>query len=45
MLHQVQAFQADRSFSYEMDSEELQEWLQWDDAACFDRILVDGVEA
>ena len=41
---QVQAFQADRCFHYEMDAEELAEWLQWDDAACFDRILVDGVD-
>ena len=43
-MFQVQAFLADRCFCYEMDAEELAEWLQWDDAACFDRILVDGVE-
>ena len=41
---QVQAFQADRCFRYEMDAEELAEWLQWE-GCFFDRVLVDGKEA
>jgi phenylalanyl-tRNA synthetase alpha subunit len=40
---QVQAFQADRCFRYEMDAEELAEWLQWE-GCFFDRVLVDGKE-
>ena len=40
---QVQAFQADRCFSFSIEAEGLGEWLQWE--GCFyDRILVDGVE-